>query len=188
MKTKTSKRLRREAGPRDEADRRQSGSYLGATLISASIALMLFAWGHVWTAAPTGALQLPGTIVALSPEFAIQTRRLGNFLAGAGPEVTLPLRFAAALAVFVVLDAAAWFLFEASNDAWRGVRAWEGAKPIWAALIFTTLPTALYMAALLFDVALLPRFGLAPTAFALAALAGGLFYGFGQPRREAIEA
>ncbi len=162
-------------------------SYVGAALISASVAVLLLTFGHIDPTAPKGALQLPGMIVALSPEIAIQTRRAGAFLASAGPEVTIPFRLIAATIVFVVLNLAALVLFETTDDAWRGARLWEVPKPLWAALIFTTLTSALYMAAILWEIAPLARLGLTPAGFAMAALAGGLAFGLGKPRREALE-
>lgn len=164
------------------------GIYLGAALISGLVAVLLFAYGHIDPAAPQGALQVPGPLIALSPEFAIQTRRAGLFLASAGPEVTLPLRLLAATAVFVVLNVAALALFETADDVWRGARIWEAPKPLWAGLIFTLLSSALYMAAILWDIAPLPRLGLPPAGFAMAALIGGLAFGLGRPRRAALEA
>lgn len=162
-------------------------SYVGAALISALVTVLLLTYGHVDPAAPKGALQLPGTIVAFAPEIAIQTRRAGTFIASAGPEVTIPLRLLAATIVFVVLNIAALVLFETTDDAWRGARLWEMPKPLWAALIFTTLTSAIYMAAILWDIAPLPRLGLTPAGFAMAALAGGLVFGLGKPRREPLE-
>ena len=162
-------------------------SYVGAALVSASIAVGLLAWGHVDPGAPKGPLQVPGALIALSPEFAIQTRRAGAFLASAGPEVILPVRMLAATLAFTILHFAGLVLFETADEAWRGHRLWEAPKPLWAALIFTTLGSALYMAALLWQIAPLPRLGLPPAAFAMAALAGGTFFGLGRPRRTAEE-
>ena len=166
---------------------RIGGSYMGAVTVSAFFAVMLLTFGHIDPAMPRGAVQVPGLIVAFSPEIAIQARRAGVWLAAAGPEVLLPLKLAAALVVFLVVDFAAVLLFETTDDAWRGERVWEGPKPLWAALMFTALPSALYMTALLFQIAPIPRFGLSSAGFALAALAGGLAYGLGKPRREPVE-
>jgi hypothetical protein len=163
------------------------GSYLGAALMSALIAVGLLYWGHIDPSAPRGPLQVPGLVMAWSPDFAIQTRRLGTFLATAGPEVTMPLRLAAALVIFLVLNFVALVLFETTDDAWRGVRLWEAPKPLWATLIFTMMTSSLYMAAVLWDVALLPRLALSPAGFAMAALAGGIVFGLGRPRRAPIE-
>ncbi len=163
------------------------GSYIGAALVSALIAVALLVWGHVDPAMPRGPLQVPGALLALSPDIAIQTRRAGAFLATAGPEVTLPLQLLAATIVFVVLNFAALVLFETTDEAWRGVRLWEAPKPLWAALIFTVLGSSLYMTALLWDIAPLPRLGLPPAGFAMAALAGGIVFGLGRPRRVAEE-
>ena len=163
------------------------GSFLGAVAVSATIAAGLVAWGHIDPAAPKGPLQVPGFLIAWSPDIAIQTRRAGIFLASAGPEVTMPLRLIAAAVVFIVLDIAALVLFETTDEVWRGVRHWEMPKPLWAALIFTILPSSFYMAALLWDIAPIPRLALPPAGFAMAALAGGLFFGLGRPRREAHE-
>lgn len=162
------------------------GLYIGAALTSALIAVALLMWGHVDPGAPKGPVQVPGQIIAISPELAIQTRRAATFLAAAGPEVTIPLRFTAAMLIYLVLNFGALVLFETSDDAWRGVHVWEAPKPLWAALIFTTLSTAVYMAALLWQIAPLPRFGLTPAGFAAAALAGGLVFGLGKPRREPL--
>lgn len=159
------------------------GSYLGAALVSAMIAVALLTWGFVDPSMTKGPLQVPGALVALSPDIAIQTRRAGSFLAAAGPEVTVPLQMLAATIVFLVLNFVALVLFETTDEAWRGVRFWEAPKPVWAALIFTLLGSALYMAALLWDVAPLPRLGLPPIGFAMAALAGGMVFGLGRPRR-----
>jgi hypothetical protein len=163
------------------------GSYLGAALVSALIAVGLLFWGHVDPAAPHGPLQVPGLVLAWSPDFAIQTRRVGTFIATAGPEVTMPLRLLAAIIIFLVLNFAALVLYETTDDAWRGVHLWEAPKPLWATLIFTIMTSALYMAAVLWDIALLPRLALPPEGFAMAALAGGLAFGLGRPRREATE-
>lgn len=163
------------------------GSYVGAVVVSAVIAVGLLAVGHVDPSAPRGPLEVPGGLIAISPEFAIQSRRLGAFLASAGPEILVPLKFVGAVVVFAVMNFAALVLFESTDDAWRGVRLWEVPKPFWAALIFTSLGSALYMAALLWQVAPVPRLGLPPAGFALAALAGGVFFGLGRPRREALE-
>ncbi len=164
------------------------GSYLGAALISALIAVGLLAWGHVDPLTPHGPLQVPGFLIAWSPDVAIQTRRAGAFLAAAGPEVTVPLQMLAATIVFIVLNFAALVLFETTDDAWRGVHLWEAPKPLWAALIFTILTSALYMGALLWDIAPLPRLGLPPAGFAMAALAGGIVFGLGRPRHAPEEA
>ena len=163
------------------------GSYLGAALMSAMIAVTLVTWGHVDPSAPVGPLQVPGFVIAWSPDFAIQTRRFSTFLATAGPEVTVPLRLFTATVVYLVLNFAALVLYETTDDAWRGVRSWEVAKPLWATLIFTVMPASIYMAGLLWDVAPLPRMALTPAGFAMAAFAGGLFFGLGRPRREALE-
>jgi hypothetical protein len=163
------------------------GAYLGAALMSAMIAVTLLDWGHVDPSAPTGPMQIPGFIIAWSPDIAIQARRLTTFFASAGPEVTVPLRLFGATVAFLVLDFGAIALFEANDEAWRGVRPWEAAKPLWATLIFTILPSTLYMAALLWDIAPLPRLALTPAAFALAAFAGGLFFGLGRSRRDPVE-
>jgi len=160
------------------------GSYLGAALVSALIAVGLLFWGHIDPAAPKGPLQVPGLLMAWSPDFAIQTRRVGSFLATAGPEVTMPLRMLAATIIFLVLNFAALVLFETTDDAWRGVRFWEAPKPLWATLIFTIVTSTLYMAAVLWDVALLPRLALSPAGFAMAALAGGIVFGLGRPRHD----
>lgn len=163
------------------------GSYLGAALVSALIAVCLLAWGHVDPLAPKGPLQVPGALIALSPDFAIQTRKAGTYLAAAGPEVTIPLRMFAATIVFVILNFAALVLFETTDEAWRGVRYWEQPKALWATLIFTILTSALYMAAILWEIAPLPRLGLPPEGFAMAAFAGGAVFGLGRPRREPFE-
>lgn len=164
-------------------DMRVVGSYLGAAVVSALIAVALLTWGFVDPSMPRGPLQVPGTLVALSPDIAIHTRRAGTFLAAAGPEVTLPLSMLAATIVFLVVNFAALVLFETTDEAWRGVRLWEAPKPFWAALIFTLIGSALYMAALMWEVAPLPRLGLPPAGFAMAALVGGMVFGLGRPRR-----
>ncbi len=163
------------------------GSFLGAALMSAMIAVTLLDWGHIDPSAPTGPIQVPGFVIAWSPDIAIQIRRLTTLLATAGPEVTVPLRLFGATIAFLVLNFGAVALFEATDDAWRGVRTWEAAKPLWATLIFTVLPSAFYMSALLWEIAPLPRLALTPAGFAIAAFAGGLFFGLGRSRREPLE-
>ena len=163
------------------------GSYLGAASISAAVAVTLLMWGHVDPATPTGPLRVPDFVVAWSPDTSIRLRRVATFLASAGPEVTVPLRVLAATLLFLLLDVVALVLYETTDDAWRGVAVWEGPKPLWAALIFTVLTSAIYMAALDWQIALIPRLGLPPSGFAAAALAGGLFFGLGCQRREPIE-
>lgn len=166
---------------------RIAGSYLGAAMVSACIAVLLLALGHVDPGAPRGALEAPRMLVVLSPEFAIQLRRADALLAGAAPEIVVTLRLLATTVAFAVLNAAPLVLFETTDDAWRGVRLWEVPKPIWAALIFASLSSAIYMAAVLLEIAPVPRLALPPAAFAVATLAGGLFFGLGKPRREPID-
>lgn len=163
------------------------GGYLGAASISAVAAVALLGWGHVDPAAPTGPLQLPGWLIGWSPDFAIGIRRFTSFLATAGPEVTLPLRLVAALVLFLIVDLVALVLYETTDEAWRGVVGWEAPKPLWAAMIFTVVTSALYLAALEWQVAPVPRLAVPPSGFALAAMAGGLFFGLRCPRREPAE-
>lgn len=162
--------------------------YLGAASISAGIAVALLGWGHVDPSMPVGPLQVPGWVIGWSPDLAIGFRRFTSYLASAGPEVTIPLRLVATLLLFLIVDFGALVLFETTDEAWRGVAGWEAPKPLWAALIFAALTSALYMAALEWHIALVPRLGLPPAGFALAALAGGLVFGLQCPRREAEEA
>ncbi|MDK9696679.1 MAG: hypothetical protein OEL76_09825 [Siculibacillus sp.] len=166
---------------------RVAGGYLGAALVSAVIAVALLVWGWVDPTAPAGPVQVPGWLIGWSPDIAIRFRNLGTFLASAGPEVTIPLRLAAALLLFLIVDLVALVLYETTDEAWRGVAVWEAAKPLWVTLIFTIVTSALYMAALEWRIAPVPRLGLSPSGFALAALIGGLFFGLGRPRNEPID-
>lgn len=163
------------------------GSYFGSGLISGVATTLLLAYGWADPTAPTGALEVPGQLIALSPDFAIQTRRVDIFLTAAGPEATTAFKTVVAIGVFLILNVAAYVLHESTDDAWAGVPAWERPKPLWAALIFTAVTSLAYTLGILFQVPLLPRLALTPPGFAIAAFAGGLAFGFGRPRNPPTE-
>lgn len=148
--------------------------HVGASLAAAFVAALwvVFGAGDQTIARSFGVPDVLGTV---SPGLAIATRQALAFQASAGQPFTALIDLAVAVPLFMVLNLAGLVLFVMIDRAWRGEVEWDKIKPLWGALIFSTLAIVVVLGSRRYG---LPPFGQLRVEFlglvAAAAVAGGI--------------
>lgn len=159
--------------------------YFGSSLIAAAIAA-------AWVALIGGdqtilrSFGVPDFIGAVSPGLAITIRHVLEFQAAQDIPLVALFDLLAALPLFLVLDLPGLMLFSAMNAAWQGERAWDGAKPLWGAVIFAVVATVVVLGSRKYG---LPPFAMLKLQFpgiALAAAVAGALIGIGRLIKDAL--